>query len=345
METSDMSQQGTTIKLNPGQSIFNKGDPGGDLYFIKSGTVEVFTISDNQEVHLATLTSGEVLGVLTCLSQEKRMASARANDEVVAVKVSQKNFATLMEKLPKWMNIVLKEFTLRLNQMDDLYAEQVTENKSLSGQSISILFIASQLADTIGVLSDFISQEYKGNKVVYVDRLIEMASNMLGFSPTQLEKILTTYKDCGLIVSRMNGEKKKEYFECSQAAKLPWFANFVRSSKHGDNKKLVDTNISYKCREMLYGLFELTQKRDLDPNVSVTLSIPELSEVLLNVTGKSLDLESIPLIVKLGYVRQETKDGVANLIFKPSSLIRTLTSVLVIRSLLDLPEPKELNAA
>ena len=53
------------LHLMSGQILFEKGDEGGDLYFIQEGEIEIFACTNNQETLLATMKKGEVIGLPT----------------------------------------------------------------------------------------------------------------------------------------------------------------------------------------------------------------------------------------------------------------------------------------
>src|SRR5690606_30589350 len=103
---------------SPGEIIFQKGEIGGDLLLIEKGSVEIFTHQNHQEVVLTEMKEGEIIGVMTCLTAEPRMASARAKTEAILKKVPHASIKKVLNGLPKWMAIVLKEFTIRLSEMN-----------------------------------------------------------------------------------------------------------------------------------------------------------------------------------------------------------------------------------
>ena len=60
------------VEFEPGELIFSEGDPGGAIYIVKSGSVEVFKTVDEGDITLATLNEGEVLGILTFFSKGRK---------------------------------------------------------------------------------------------------------------------------------------------------------------------------------------------------------------------------------------------------------------------------------
>ena len=74
----DLDFKTENVKFTKDTVMFNEGDPGGDLYFITKGLVEIYQIRDGEEIHLTQIGPGEVIGSLTFLTEEERFACARA---------------------------------------------------------------------------------------------------------------------------------------------------------------------------------------------------------------------------------------------------------------------------
>src|SRR6185369_5268100 len=67
-----------------GQMIFSEGDPGGRMYVVQSGKVEVF-IKDagGDMVPLDDVDKGEIFGELSLLDNEPRSANAKAVEDTL----------------------------------------------------------------------------------------------------------------------------------------------------------------------------------------------------------------------------------------------------------------------
>lgn len=61
-----------------GDILFHEGDDGEEAYLILDGAVEVYLGSGNEEVVLATLKRGDIIGEMALIDNQPRMASARA---------------------------------------------------------------------------------------------------------------------------------------------------------------------------------------------------------------------------------------------------------------------------
>ncbi len=61
-----------------GDVLFHEGDDGEEAYLILDGAIEVFLGSGKDEVVLATLKRGDIIGEMALIDNQPRMASARA---------------------------------------------------------------------------------------------------------------------------------------------------------------------------------------------------------------------------------------------------------------------------
>ena len=61
-----------------------------------------------------SIASGEVIGLLTCLTKAERMASAKARTAVCCRIVRQQDVTKSLRSLPQWIKIIIKEFWKQL---------------------------------------------------------------------------------------------------------------------------------------------------------------------------------------------------------------------------------------
>ena len=79
-----MSDQETSFGI--GQVLFKQGEKGGDLYFIKTGQIELTVRSEAGETAVvAVLGERSVIGTMSFLEGEPRSATAKCLSEVKAV--------------------------------------------------------------------------------------------------------------------------------------------------------------------------------------------------------------------------------------------------------------------
>jgi CRP-like cAMP-binding protein len=94
--------QGRLVEFGPGEEIFRQGDEGDRLFIVKTGVLEVLaTPADGAEqLPVAYLGTGEVLGELALLTGSPRSATARSPEHAELFTLEKPVFLDLMETLP-----------------------------------------------------------------------------------------------------------------------------------------------------------------------------------------------------------------------------------------------------
>ncbi len=85
-------------KFAPGEDIIIQGEKGREYYIVKSGSVAVSKMDENNEFkQVATLFEGEGFGEEALLSDSVRSATVRSVDEMVVFSLSKDNFEEIMK--------------------------------------------------------------------------------------------------------------------------------------------------------------------------------------------------------------------------------------------------------
>lgn len=125
----------TTVTLRAGDKFLREGDPGGDLYVVRSGRVEVFLERPQEKtpeashIRLAELGPGDCLGETSLLGVLPRTASVLALTDGVAIRLRNTDLLALSEKDPREFAILMinlgREVARRLWQMNERLLEQL----------------------------------------------------------------------------------------------------------------------------------------------------------------------------------------------------------------------------
>ena len=94
----------------PGEVLFHEGDPGGGMFYILTGSVDL-TKGDRP---LRTMGPGEYFGEMSMLLGAARTATAAAGADTRLVTIDQENFETILRENPQVVMALLKEMAERL---------------------------------------------------------------------------------------------------------------------------------------------------------------------------------------------------------------------------------------
>lgn len=127
--------QGTVLDYKPHTLVCREGDPSSELYFLKSGTLLVCTLSGTQVKAISRINPGEFIGELSFFDGKPRASYVITLDQCQLIQIPKQQIAGL---LPKWYTQVGKNITKKIRQLDqvihssNLRRSNAEESKPLS---------------------------------------------------------------------------------------------------------------------------------------------------------------------------------------------------------------------
>jgi uncharacterized membrane protein len=116
------------VTYEAGTEIFHQGAPGGRLFIIIEGTVDLFHGEELQMVQLATLVPGQYFGELSLFDGQPRSATARAGRECRLLALDREDFVEFTQKNPNATLKIMAELAVRLRQMNAAFSSQVSRD-------------------------------------------------------------------------------------------------------------------------------------------------------------------------------------------------------------------------
>jgi uncharacterized membrane protein len=116
------------VRFEAGQEIVRQGAPGGRLFIILEGAVDLFHGEGLQMVHLATLVPGQYFGELSLFDGQPRSATARASRTCRLLALDREDFVEFTNKNPSATLKIMAELAVRLRQMNAAFSSQVSRN-------------------------------------------------------------------------------------------------------------------------------------------------------------------------------------------------------------------------
>ncbi len=99
-----------------GAAICRQGEPGEQLYIITAGEARVVVARGRQQHEVARRRAGDIIGEMSIVSQEPRMASVIADGGVRTLAIARKDFETLLRERPGISLAVMKVLCARLKE-------------------------------------------------------------------------------------------------------------------------------------------------------------------------------------------------------------------------------------
>jgi EAL domain-containing protein (putative c-di-GMP-specific phosphodiesterase class I)/CRP-like cAMP-binding protein len=120
-----MERSELQVSFQPGEYIFEEGDPGDCAYIIESGMVEVTLNRAGQETVIATLGKGDVLGEIALIDHLPRSGSARAASATVATEIPLEYFTQKIEQADPTIRMFLRIVMSRYRDLNSRLARVV----------------------------------------------------------------------------------------------------------------------------------------------------------------------------------------------------------------------------
>jgi uncharacterized membrane protein len=113
-------------KIPAATTVFRENDPGGVLYIITKGAIELSVIGeDRNKVVVDILQAGEFFGEVSLLDGGGRSATAIATEEVEAYALDREPFLGLLRRRPEAALDVLGAVARRFRKTDELLRRRV----------------------------------------------------------------------------------------------------------------------------------------------------------------------------------------------------------------------------
>jgi CRP-like cAMP-binding protein len=165
------------------------GDEGGNLYIILKGRVKVTIPSeDGEEVILAILDSGEILGEISLIDGKPRSATVYAMKDTEALCLYREDFLDVLRDRFDVVQRVLEILAGRLRQTDVLLAES------------HFMDITARLAKKIMDLSQAFGVEERDGIRIAVRMTQKDLASMVGATRESVNKQLRVLRELGLLV-------------------------------------------------------------------------------------------------------------------------------------------------
>lgn len=88
------------MPLRRGQTLFRRGEPGGDVYYLRTGNLEIVDSRSTPDVVLAQLQAGAVVGEMSFVDDSPRSADVRATTDVEVLRWPREDLRALITREP-----------------------------------------------------------------------------------------------------------------------------------------------------------------------------------------------------------------------------------------------------
>jgi len=173
---------GSRKRVDAKDVVFNRGDPGNDIYFLLSGGVKVSTLSrEGKEIIFDVLVAGDFFGDMSLFDDKPRTGTVTALVPSAFLSMGRAKFLDLLEKYPAVSIRLIKTLTERLRLMDSFLedvlfldaearlAKRVVALSRIFGQEgengeirIDLKMSQQEMANLVGIARESVNKHFKG---------------------------------------------------------------------------------------------------------------------------------------------------------------------------------------
>ncbi len=125
---------GVNKVLKAGQVVFKAGDAADGMYIVRKGELVVYLEQAGQEVVLAKVPEGGMIGEMALFDRQPRSASVKAVADCEVTLVSVNDFTNLMKQIPKWFVGLMSALSGRLRTTNERLKQiEATANAAKNG--------------------------------------------------------------------------------------------------------------------------------------------------------------------------------------------------------------------
>jgi len=155
-ERAALAERLDDISLPAGKAIFNTGDPGGALYIVRSGKVELFfKNATGERIVLETIDAGGFFGEISLLDGGARTAAAVVLEDMEALVVDREDLDEFLRKRPEAAMDMLAATGRRLRETSKLLRNTASRNATEEEEDKRTIVqkVADWIADFSGSLT------------------------------------------------------------------------------------------------------------------------------------------------------------------------------------------------
>lgn len=175
-------------KYKKGVIIFFEGDPGDELFVIRSGFIKVYRLEQSKEITLALFRDGDFFGEMSLIQKgATRSATAETIEPSNIFALNRYEFTRFMESSPKLCFKLLEVTMTRLRNAND----QIHD--------LTFLDVRSRIIKTILRLSEEYGVTQKVGILIDMKLTHQQIANMVGTVRESVTKVLQDLQDSEII--------------------------------------------------------------------------------------------------------------------------------------------------
>jgi CRP-like cAMP-binding protein len=213
-----------TRKLAPGEELFREGDNAREIYLIKKGALAILRGKGLDQIELARVYNGSILGEMAMIDQSPRSATAKALLPTEISVIPESVFKPVLASVPGWFHGILKIIAQRIRR-----ANTHINDSSLQNQQRGLAYI---LAKKFRDEQDLRAKE---KTIVHADyfQIMDQFVFLNGGDRKNFNQALQALADKKLVFLHMDSSANRS-IEIKDGELLELYCEYSLSCDHGE---------------------------------------------------------------------------------------------------------------
>jgi CRP-like cAMP-binding protein len=178
----------------PGQTIFEEGDAGTEMYVIVEGKIEIRkSTSGSSSKILVVLEKGDIFGEMAIIEKKKRSASATTKEAARLLVLNEDLFESTLEKNPDFASKIIRILSERLRRMNAVLQNVLSTNRQ-----------NQVLTGLVEYTKEFGTSTFKGPRI-HMGQFLDWARQNLGLHEDEMRTILQSFMKRGVLTPSARG--------------------------------------------------------------------------------------------------------------------------------------------
>lgn len=185
----ELAEQCRLLNVSAGQYLFNQGDSATTIYMVESGAVQIVRrYEDGEQLTLETILPGHLIGELSTISNQPRVANGIAKEDSVLIALDSTIFFSYLDQYPAIAIEMLVQLSRRMRKLN-LQAREIAAHNTPARVASLLLFLAENEDGTFR--TGLISGSFRPQRI----------ARAAGVKTDYVQKILREWEEEGFIGS------------------------------------------------------------------------------------------------------------------------------------------------
>lgn len=184
--------------FHKGQMIIREGEPGDSLFLIESGEIDI--LHEKNNVKIATLTAGDVVGEMALVTGEPRSATAIANQDTRVWMILKEDFDKILAASPRLAKAVKALVTTRILELETKQAIGIEQARRWVKKAVKNVDEKS-VFPTDAEIKEAVSEHTRAPVAIWLGNFLDNVPEALVIGASLLHTTLSFSLMAGLFLS------------------------------------------------------------------------------------------------------------------------------------------------